>query len=97
MGRDADIVAQPPRKPVAICPHCRRVVEALPLSWREAEVLKWLSRGETPGVIAMKMFISRRTVDTHIRSLYLKTGASNHVALVLWAMKQTLITLWDEA
>ena len=97
MGGDAQqLMAAAPQKPVAICPHCRRVVEALPLSWREAEVLKWLSKGETPSIIAGKMFVSRRTVDTHINTLYRKTGTSNHVALVLWAMKQSLITLWDE-
>ena len=36
--------------------------------------------------IALKLSISKRTVDNHVSNIFTKTGARNRVALVNWAM-----------
>jgi DNA-binding NarL/FixJ family response regulator len=47
------------------------------LSFREKEVLEWLSKGYSYKEIASKLFISIETVRTHIRNIYEKLHAQN--------------------
>lgn len=47
------------------------------LSFREKEVLEWLSKGYSYKEIASKLFISIETVRTHIRNIYEKLHACN--------------------
>ena len=47
------------------------------LSFREREVLDWLSKGYRYQEIADKLFISLETVRTHIRNIYEKLHAHN--------------------
>ena len=58
-----------------------------PLSWREVEVLGRLCRGQTSDQIASELYLSRNTVETHIRNLRLKVGASNRADAVGWAVR----------
>ncbi len=52
------------------------------LSNREAEVLRLLAQGATNGKIADRLFVSRRTVDTHVGSILRKLQvASRHEAV----------------
>jgi DNA-binding NarL/FixJ family response regulator len=48
---------------------------------REAEVLKLLGEGATNPQIAERLFLSKRTVETHVSNLLLKTGATGRDAL----------------
>jgi DNA-binding CsgD family transcriptional regulator len=44
------------------------------LSEREAEVLKLVARGLTNAQVAKVLFISHRTVERHLNSVYSKLG-----------------------
>ncbi|WP_405587725.1 response regulator transcription factor [Streptomyces sp. NBC_01190] len=56
------------------------------LSTREAEVLRHMALGRTYTAIARSMNISPHTVDTYLRRIRLKTGATNRVQLLLLAL-----------
>lgn len=58
-----------------------------PLSWREVEVLGRLCRGQTSAQIASDLYLSRSTVETHIRNLRRKLGASSRADAVGWAVR----------
>jgi DNA-binding NarL/FixJ family response regulator len=54
----------------------------LDISKREKEIINLLTSGLTQKEIAEKLFISNRTVETHIKNLTTKIGAKNSVNLV---------------
>lgn len=49
---------------------------------REAEIVTEISRGSTNKAIGEKLFISQRTVETHIYNVYRKCGVANRVELL---------------
>jgi DNA-binding CsgD family transcriptional regulator len=51
------------------------------LSSRETEIANLLAEGKTNGEIAEALFISLKTVETHIYNIFRKTGVSNRVQL----------------
>lgn len=55
-----------------------------PLTARELEIATLAADALTSGQIAARLFISKRTVDTHLLNIYAKTGARSRVQLVLW-------------
>jgi DNA-binding NarL/FixJ family response regulator len=61
------------------------------LSGRELEVLQLISDGLTNNEIAEKIFTSRRTVETHRKTLIEKTKTKNTAALIKYAMINRLI------
>ena len=67
----------PPAAPVAI------VLE--PLTRRELVVLGNLSEDVTLEEIASKLFVTRNTVKSQVRSLYRKIGVSTRADAVAWA------------
>lgn len=50
----------------------RRIKERYALTDREEEMMILISRGFSRNAISEKLYLSRNTVDTHIRSLYAK-------------------------
>ena len=58
-----------------------------PLSRREVEVLGRLCRGQTSDQIAVELYLSRNTVETHIRNLRKKLGAPSREHAVGWAVR----------
>lgn len=54
----------------------------LDISDREKEIIHLLSNGLTQKEIASQLFISNRTVETHVKNLTTKIGAKNSVHLV---------------
>ena len=50
------------------------------LSAREVEVLRLVASGLTNPQVAAQLFLSRRTVDQHLRSIYSKLGVSSRAA-----------------
>jgi DNA-binding CsgD family transcriptional regulator/tetratricopeptide (TPR) repeat protein len=60
------------------------------LSPREAEVLTLVARGFSNARIAQELFISPRTVERHLNSVYHKTGASSRVAAARFASEHGL-------
>ena len=63
------------------------------LSKRELEVLALIGEGLTNAEIAEKLFISIRTVDKHKNNLISKTGSKNVVSLLIYAIKNKIISL----
>lgn len=54
------------------------------LTAREREVAGLAAEGLTDRQIAARLFISERTVHSHLRNAYAKTGAGNRVQLANW-------------
>lgn len=51
------------------------------LSNREAEVARLILRGWTYKAVAEHLFISEKTVDSHMQNIYTKTGVRNKLSL----------------
>lgn len=69
----------------------RRNEEADILSEREMDVLIGICRGLSTQEIAEKLFISKRTVDSHRANILEKTGSKNTASLVVYAIKHNLV------
>lgn len=54
----------------------------LDISNREKQIINLLTKGLTQKEIGVKLFISSRTVETHIKNLTKKIGAKNSVHLI---------------
>ena len=67
--------------------------DIVPLTERELEVLTLIGKGYSNDEIAEKLFISKRTVDTHKNNLISKTGSKNIVSLLIYAIKNKLIDI----
>ncbi|MFF7725562.1 LuxR C-terminal-related transcriptional regulator [Streptomyces sp. NPDC008001] len=70
---------------------CRTVARPAALSPRELEVLAELTRGRTNREIADRLYVSPRTVATHIEHILAKLGVPNRVAAagraVAWGLE----------
>lgn len=67
-----------------------RVIEN-PLSNRETEILRMLSKGLNYKEIAEKTFLSPHTVKSHIKNIYSKLHVGNRAEAIYKAIKQKLI------
>ena len=67
-----------------------RIIEN-PLSDRETEVLKILSKGFNYKDVANQLFLSPHTVKTHIKNIYSKLHVNNRAEAIYKAIKQKLI------
>lgn len=63
------------------------------LSEREIEILQLICEGLSNQEIADKLFISKRTVDTHRSNVLEKTGTNNTASLVMYSIKQGIIKI----
>ncbi len=61
------------------------------LTDREREILKLISKEYTNRMIAEELFISERTVETHRKNIFRKTGTNNMVGLIKYAYANNLI------
>jgi DNA-binding CsgD family transcriptional regulator len=61
------------------------------LSERELEVLKLVSAGMTNGQVAERLFVSRRTVDAHMRRIYDKLNLSSRTEVIRFAHEHHLL------
>ncbi|MET0361539.1 MAG: LuxR C-terminal-related transcriptional regulator [Sphingobium sp.] len=62
-----------------------------PLSAREREILEWVARGKSNGVIADIVSISPGTVDTYLRRIYDKLGVSDRTSAAVRGVGMGLI------
>ncbi len=63
------------------------------LSAREREVLVLAAKGLSSKEVASRLFISERTVQTHLASIYDKLGSKNKTEALLLALKYGVVTL----
>ena len=63
------------------------------LSAREREVLLLAAKGLSSKEVARQLFISERTVQTHLASIYDKLGSRNKTEALLLALKYGVVTL----
>lgn len=61
---------------------CEAIAREAGLSNREAEILPLALRGRTSERIAGELFISKSTVDTHLRRIYTKAGVHSRQELI---------------
>ncbi len=61
------------------------------LSPREAEILQLIAKEYTNEQIGQKLFISPRTVETHRKNIFTKTGTKTIVGLIRYAIERELI------
>ena len=86
--RELAVLARIPADSPASGPQPPEQLAALPgLTPREREVLDQLINGLTYGEIARALFISEKTVSSHISNLLRKTGASNRMDLLRLATR----------
>jgi DNA-binding NarL/FixJ family response regulator len=74
----------------------RRIINSFriidnPLSDRETEVLKMLSKGLNYKEVAEDIFLSPHTVKTHIKNIYAKLHVNSRAEAIYKAIKQKLI------
>jgi predicted ATPase/DNA-binding CsgD family transcriptional regulator len=60
------------------------------LTSREVEVLGLVAGGITSAQIAEELFLSRRTVETHLTSIYRKLGVGSRTAAIRFALEHDL-------
>jgi len=65
----------------------------LEFSSRESEILHLICEGCSNQIIGEKLFISKRTVEKHRANLLLKTNSKNAADLVIYAIKNHIVTL----
>jgi DNA-binding NarL/FixJ family response regulator len=63
------------------------------LTAREVEVLQLLAEGMTHQVVARRLRISPRTVETHVRKTYRKLGVHNRVQAIREAASLGVVTI----
>lgn len=78
------------RKPKAKMPDSN-TAEVIPLTKREKEVLKLITREHTTAEIAEKLFISQNTVESHRKNLLSKLQIRNSAGLARYAVESGLM------
>ena len=63
------------------------------LTPREREVLQLLADGLTPAEISDRLFISRKTVGTHVENVFRKLGVRSRTQAVALAYRNGLVTV----
>ena len=61
------------------------------LSGREVEVLRLVAQGLSNAAVAERLFVSRRTVSTHLTSVYTKLGVATRAAATRFAVEHNLV------
>ena len=88
----------PPLSELAIQTYLEKAEEAAPtaydaLTTREREVLQLSAEGYNNSQIAARLFISRRTVETHRANVFRKLGLHTQTDLVRYALRRGIIRL----
>jgi DNA-binding NarL/FixJ family response regulator len=74
--------------------HLRKPMLNRPLSQRERQVAKLVAHGMTnKEIAAMVGGITEQTVKNSVAHIMMKTGAPNRVRIVIWALKNDLISV----
>lgn len=66
--------------------------EPINISHRELEIIRLIAEGMTNKEIADKLFLSKHTVNTHRKNIMHKLGLGNTADIVMYALKEKIIT-----
>ncbi|HEU5328518.1 MAG TPA: response regulator transcription factor, partial [Thermomicrobiales bacterium] len=61
------------------------------LTPRELEVLQLVAQGLTSAEVAERLYLSPRTVSTHLTSIYTKLNVSSRAAAIRFALDNQLV------
>ena len=61
------------------------------LSPREREVLSLVAQGLSDAQVAMKLILSRRTINAHLMTFYRKLGVNSRRAVTRYALEHKLV------
>jgi DNA-binding NarL/FixJ family response regulator len=64
------------------------------LTEREREVLVQIAHGHSNREIAWVLFVSEKTVKTHVSNLFLKLGVHDRTQAALYAVRHSLLEGW---
>jgi CheY-like chemotaxis protein/DNA-binding CsgD family transcriptional regulator len=67
--------------------HLESLKEVLGLTFRETEILMWISRGKTNKEVGLILDSSHRTVNKHLEHIYEKLGVTTRAAAVAMALQ----------
>jgi DNA-binding NarL/FixJ family response regulator len=74
---------------------CRETLPSRPsdggLSAREQEVLRLVSEGLTDREVAERLYVSPRTINQHLRSIYNKLGVNSRTAATRIALERGIV------
>ena len=76
--------------------HRKTTATSIKISRREKEILELVSLGLSNQEISNKLTISQRTVERHRTNLLEKTGSKNSIRLIIYALKNNLISMDGE-
>lgn len=68
--------------PATLEENCKKVVHDYGLTPREAEIVELLARGRNSQAIQEKLVVSRNTVKTHVKNIYLKLDVHSQQELI---------------
>jgi DNA-binding NarL/FixJ family response regulator len=69
------------------------IENSVSITHREKEILEFISMGFSNQQISEKLRISQRTVERHRTNLLEKTGSKNSISLIVFAIKNKMITI----
>lgn len=88
----ADTDDEPPgEEPVAL--RIRQVLQASGLTAREESVVGYIAQGLTNKDIARRLFLSQRTVESHVGSVLRKLGYRSRAGVAAWYAAMTAGTV----
>lgn len=67
-------------------------LEDRPVTRKEKQILELLGNGYSNAQIGDCLYVSRRTIESHMRNLFLKSKVNNRTSLLLWATAQNFIS-----
>jgi predicted ATPase/DNA-binding CsgD family transcriptional regulator len=85
LGKRGGPSAVPPATSAPAAGASRTGLNSGPLGKREAEVARLIADGLTNKEIGTRLFISERTVDSHVRNILNKLGANSRAQIAAWS------------
>ena len=67
------------------------IFENVELSERESQIISLIAEGYTNTQIAVILYISNHTVNTHRKNIMKKLGVNNTAGIVMYAVKVNLV------